>query len=179
MKKLYTTIAAMLLILTALAQPTPTTFLDVQIAGSKESVIEQLVEAGFEVMYKNSMVKGMYKGDEVKVTIYGWNDDLKQVSGLSVITMEKFESEEAVKRFNKTVSDYEKDPLYTADPANRKIPAGVTITSEYISDHKHFDCNFYQDGDKKKVVNISIHEIDGKFYIPENFYNRYISPELI
>lgn len=176
MKKLHIAITVFLFSIVLQAQPGPTTFLDVvQVAGSKETVIEQLVDAGFEVLYHNSMVTGMYKGDKVKVTISGWNEKHQQVSALSVIALETFESAEAIRRFNNRVSEYEKDPKYVADPANRKIPTGITLTHEYISDQRHFYSKFYQDGDKKKVIEVSIHEIDGKFYIPENYYNRYIS----
>lgn len=60
MKKLFIIITIGLFSLTALAQPTPTTFLDVQITGSKETVAQQLMDAGFTEFTKLDMYEGEF-----------------------------------------------------------------------------------------------------------------------
>lgn len=172
MKKIFMIIAAVLFSLNMLAQTAPTTFLDVQIAGSKETVAQQLMDAGFKESIKLQMYQGEFMGEQVNVSINWWKT-VKQVVSLFIAGRERYESAEAIKRFHNILSEFEKDPKYTADPANRRIPAGVTLSHEYLSDNKSFEAKFYQDGNKKKQVTCAVAHIDGLFYIRWIYSNNY------
>ena len=174
MKKLFIIIAAGLFSLTVLAQPTPTTFLDVQIAGSKETVAQQLMDAGFTEFTRLDMYEGEFMGEKVSVRISWWKP-IKQVVSLFVAGTQKYESAEAIRRFHNILSEFEKDPKYTADPANRRVPSGAILSHDYLSDNRSFEAKFYQDGDKKKVVTCAVCGMDGLFYIRWLFSNKYNS----
>ena len=175
MNKLYMTIATAMLSIAAFAQPAPTTFLDVQITGSKETVAEQLMEAVFTQFTKLSMYMGQFMGEDVKVLIR-WNETVKQVSLLIVETRGRYDAPEVIKRFNSVLSEYEKDSKYTTDPSNKKMPAGATLSDEYLSSNNNFQAKFYQDGDKKKLITIAVYDIDNKFYIRWDYWNKYNTP---
>jgi hypothetical protein len=174
MKKLFIIITTGLFSLTALAQPTPTTFLDVQITGSKETVAQQLMDAGFTEFTKLDMYEGEFMGEQVTVRISWWKP-AKQVSSLFISGTQKYESAEAIRKFHNILSEFEKDPKYTADPANRRIPAGATLSHEYLSDNRSFEAKFYQDGHKNKTITCAVAHMDGLFYIRWLYSNKYNS----
>ena len=109
MKKLFIIITTGLFSLTALAQPTPTTFLDVQITGSKETVAQQLMDAGFTEFTKLDMYEGEFMGEQVTVRMSWWKP-AKQVSSLFISGTQKYESAEAIRKFHNIISEFEKDP---------------------------------------------------------------------
>ena len=164
-------IVTAMLSITAFAQPTPTTFLDVQITGGKETVEAQLIDAGFKKSTVSSY-KGEFMGEPVTAIIH-YNKTIQQVTSLTVTTDSRFENAEVIKRFNQIISDFENDPKHTADPANKRIPTGVTLTDEYLYDNNLFEVKFYQDGDKKREVSISVGQMDGLYYIYIRFVNKY------
>ena len=172
MKRLYMIIAVSMLSIAASAQPTPTTFLDVQISGGKETVAAQLIDAGFKESSRLSSFKGEFMGEPVTAIIH-YNKTIQQVTSLTVTTDSRFENAEVIKRFNQIISDFENDQKHTADPANKRIPTGVTLTDEYLYDNNLFEVKFYQDGDKKREVSISVGQMDGLYYIYIRFVNKY------
>jgi hypothetical protein len=172
MKRLYMIIAVAMLSIAASAQPTPTTFLDVQIAGGKETVAAQLIDAGFKESSRLSSFQGEFMGEPV-TAIISYSKTVKQVTGLFVNTDSRFDAAGVIKKFNQIVSDFEKDQKYTADPANKKIPAGAPLTNEYLYDNNSFEVKFYEGGDKKKEVAISVGMMDGQFYVYFRYNNKY------
>ena len=38
-----------------------------------------------------------------------------------------------------------------------------------------YKAKFYEGGDKKKIVSLSIHEYEGKYYVAIHYYNCYLT----
>jgi hypothetical protein len=80
-----------------------------------------------------------------------------------------YSAAEAAKRYNDILDEFNANPNYTADPKNKRVPAGEDVAQAMLNDKTYY-AYFYQDGDRTKCVSMSIHEYDGKYYVGESYY---------
>ena len=70
---------------------------------------------------------------------------------------------------NDMLDEFNANPNYTADPKNKRVPAGEDVAQAMLNDKTYY-AYFYQDGDRRKCLEMSIHEYDGKYYVGESYY---------
>ena len=171
MKRLLLLISVLLCSLCLKAQPYPPTFLGVQVTGSLETVVEQLEAAGF-VKSSTYMYYGKFKGLDVQAFI-NWSKTKQQVHGILMNELAGIsDNDQAIKKFNALVDDYTKDPDFTAAPENKKIPAGEDLRACMQND-KTYEVKFYQKGDKKSHIEVSLKYYDQTFMIFISYGNRH------
>ncbi len=171
MKKLLAIIAALFITTNLYAQEKPLTFQGIKVIDLADTVKEQLMEKGFAPIFKTGyLLKGEYRGLTVKLLV-NYSRSTGMATGIIIIPVDDqmYSAEEAAKRYNDMIDEFNANPNYTANSKNKKIPAGEDIAKEMLGDKTYY-AYFYQDGDRAKCVSMSIHEYDGKYYVGESYY---------
>ncbi|MDO5497580.1 MAG: hypothetical protein Q4F45_06835 [Alistipes sp.] len=171
MKKLLTFVIALLFATNLFAQSKPLTFLGVPIIDNIDKVLQQYAEKGYKPRIKTSKtVYGEYRNMIVKINIL-YNRDTQMATAVVVIPTNECmcTADEVGKLFNDMLDEFNNNPNYTADPQNKKIPEGEDIVEGIWEKEKVYEAYFYQDGDRRKHVELSIHEYDGKYYVAESY----------
>lgn len=171
MKKLLAIVAALFIATNLYAQEKPLTFQGVKIIDLADTVKEQFMERGFAPVFRTGyLLEGQYRGLTVKLLI-NYSRSTGMATGIIIIPVDDqmYSAAEAAKRYNDMLDEFNANPNYTADPKNKRVPAGEDVAQAMLNDKTYY-AYFYQDGDRRKCLEMSIHEYDGKYYVGESYY---------
>ena len=159
------------------SDPQAPIFLGIPVKGSIDDMVVALQARGYEKSkFGKTLLLGDFKGLPSKLHIF--DNDKKQVCHIQIqpqTDSHAYLDEIGVKlRFNELLDDYGNDSRYVAHPDNKKIPNKESVANEMNKD-KMYKAKFYEGGDKKKIVSLSIHEYEGKYYVAIHYYNCYLT----
>ena len=179
MKRIYLSLAMMLITLASFAQKDVTKFLGIPVDGFKSEMRQKLIAKGFTPKQASGdeFFVGEFNGADVFVYIVTNNNKVYRIMVRDANTC----NEASIKiRFNKLVSQFKNNKRYYT-PEDYTLSDDVDISYEMTVHNKYFDAVFYQkageeDSSKSFIMRpvwFRIIENYGEYYIAMFYDNEY------
>ena len=134
------------------AQKDVTKFLGIPVDGTKEEMIQKLLEKGFtRDEYDRDVLEGEFNGRDVLIIIATNNN---KVYRIMLADVNKIDESDIKIRFNKLCQQFENNPKYLPYEQSQSIPDNEDISYEMLVHNKQYEALFFQADDTLSLENM-------------------------
>ncbi|MCH5335065.1 MAG: hypothetical protein J1D86_04585 [Alistipes sp.] len=152
MKKLFSLAMLLMVAVSSYAQKDVTKFLGIPVDGTKEEMIQKLLEKGFtRDEYDRDVLEGEFNGRDVLIIIATNNN---KVYRIMLADVNKIDESDIKIRFNKLCQQFENNPKYLPYEQSQSIPDNEDISYEMLVHNKQYEALFFQADDTLSLENM-------------------------